>query len=137
MRQLIKCLMVIALLFFSISAHSEQDEVLKFYESYVSALNQAKSIDDISDYLAAENLEERDDMSAEEEAFFLEFIKETRKSMKTKSIKSNIEGDKATINIEALDTASNSPITGTVDLIKENGKWKIKKESFHQDLSSE
>lgn len=71
------------------------------------------------------------EITKEDEAAFLEIMSEVRSSMKTKSISSKIEGDKAILTIDAVDTNDpNAKVTGIITLVKENGEWKLDNEDF-------
>ena len=111
-----------------------QEDPIIFYDSFIKVSVNAKSIDELKPYLSQKNLNEMGQVSKEDEAFFLEFMQETRRTMKRKSISSKVEGDKATLTIQAVSTIDNSPIDGTAILVKENGSWKIDSEDFTSNV---
>jgi len=114
-------------------ALADEDPVI-FYDSFLKVSTNAKSIDELKPYLSQKNLNEMGQVSKEDEAFFLEFMQETRRTMKRKNISSKVEGDKATLTIEAVSTTDNTPIDGTAILVKENGSWKIDSEDFTSNV---
>ena len=118
------------------AALAQEDPVI-FYDSFVKVSTNAKSIDEIKPYLSQKNLKEMGDISKEDEAFFLEFMQEARTTMTRKSISSKVEGDKATLTIKAVSTTDNSPVDGTVKLVKENGTWKVDNEEFMSSATIE
>jgi len=121
-------------LFIVVTAFAEDDETIKFYDSYVKATKKAKSLDELKPYFAEINLSQLGEITKEDEALFLEILKENRKTIKRKNISSQINGDTAILTIEAVDTTSNEPIEGTVTLVKENGKWKFVQEEFISEI---
>ncbi len=135
MKSIIRCSVLVIALLFSVSAFAQDKDIVKFYDTYIAAVIKAKSIDDITPFIASESLADRDQMTKEDEEFFLEFLKENRKTTKRKSIETKVDGDKATITVKAIDTTNNSPVTGAIDLIKEDGKWKILQEYYDQDVN--
>ncbi len=114
-------------------ALADEDPII-FYDSFLKVSTNAKSIDELKPYLSQKNLNEMGQVSKEDEAFFLEFMQETRRTMKRKSISKKVEGDKATLTIEAVSTIDNTPIDGTAILVKENGSWKIDSEDFTSNI---
>lgn len=125
------CCFIVSLVI-AVSVIADEDPVI-FYDSFVKVSTNAKSLDELKPYLSQKNVKEMGNVSKEDEAFFLEFIQETRKTMKRKSISSKVEGDTAILAIEAVNTVDNSPIDGTVTLVKENGTWKVDNEDFTEE----
>jgi len=118
-------------LFIAVIAFAEDDETIKFYDSYVKTTKKAKSLDELKPYLSEKNLSQMGEITKEDEAFFLELMKDMRESMRRKSITSKIEGNKAILTVEAIDTSDkNATITGIITLVKENGQWKMDNEDF-------
>jgi len=117
-------------IFIAVIAFAEEDETIKFYDSYVETTKNAKSLDALKPYFAKTNLSQLGEITKEEETLFLEILKENRKTIKRKSISSKINGDTAILSIEAVDAINNDPIEGTVTLVKENGQWKFVQEEF-------
>ncbi len=118
-------------LFIAVIAFAEDDETIKFYDSYVKTTKKAKSLDELKPYLSEKNLSQMGEITKEDEALFLELMKDMRESMKRKSITSKIEGNKAILTVEAIDTSDeNATITGIITLVKENGQWKMDNEDF-------
>ncbi len=118
-------------LFIVVIAFAEDDPTIKFYDSYVKATKNAKSLDDLRPYLSQNNVTQLDEVTKEDLIILLDLMREMRESMKRKSITSNIEGNKAILTIEAVDTSDkNATITGIITLVKENGQWKMDNEDF-------
>ncbi|GJM16644.1 MAG: hypothetical protein DHS20C13_19710 [Thermodesulfobacteriota bacterium] len=118
----------------SSTAIAQEDETIKFYNSYVETTKKAKSINDLKPYLSQNNINQMGEITKEDEALFLEIVKEERKKIKIKAISSKIDGDTAILTVDGVDTSSNEPIDGIVYLVKENGKWKFVQEEFILDV---
>jgi len=119
---------------FIAGAVSAEEGPIIFYDSFLKVSTNAKSIDELKPYLSQKNLKEMTQLPKEDEAFFLEFMREMRSSMKRKSISSKVEGNKATLTIEAVSTTDNTPIDGTVILVKEKDTWKVDSEDFTSNV---
>lgn len=118
-------------LFIVVIAFAEDDPTIKFYDSYVKATKNAESLDDLRPYLSQNNVTQLDEVAKEDLVILLDLMREMRESMKRKSITSKIEGNKAILTIEAVDTSDkNATITGIITLVKENGQWKMDNEDF-------
>ena len=115
-------------------AFAQEDETIKFYDSYVETTKKAKSINDLKPYLSQNNINQMGEITKEDEALFLKIVKEERKKIKIKAISSKIDGDTAILTVDGVDTSSNEPIDGIVYLVKENGKWKFVQEEFILDV---
>jgi len=130
-----KCnLLFVLILMISSITYAQEDETIKFYNSYVEATKKAKSINDLKPYLSQNNINQMGEITKEDEALFLEIVKEERKKIKIKAISSKVDGDTAILTVDGVDTSSNEPIDGIVYLVKENGKWKFVQEEFILDV---
>lgn len=121
-------------LFIVVLAFAEDDETIKFYYSYVEATKKAKSIDELKPYLSQNNINQLGEITKEDEALFLETVKDERKKIKIMGISSKINGDTAILTVDAVYTTSNEPIDGIAYLVKENGKWKFVQEEFISEV---
>ncbi len=131
MRKYTAIFTLILSLFILTTAFAQEEETIKFYESYVETSKKAKSLDELKPYLSQKNINQMGEITKEDEAAFLEIMSEVRSSMKTKGITSKIEGDEATLTIDASDTNDpNAKVTGIITLVKENGQWKLDNEDF-------
>ena len=124
------CLFIVATAF-----ADEEKDTIKFYESYVKATNNAQSLDELKPFLSQKNINQMGEISKEDEAAFLEIMREVRSTFKIKDISSKIEGNTATLTIDGTDaTDPNAKVTGIVTLVKENGKWKLDNEDFTSEV---
>lgn len=121
----------LSLFVLTIAYGDQEQETIEFYESYVETSMKANSLSELKPYLSQNNINQMGEITKEDEAAFLEIMSEVRSSMKTKSISSKIEGDKAILTIDAVDTNDpNAKVTGIITLVKENGEWKLDNEDF-------
>jgi len=121
------------LLITSSIAYSQEDETIKFYNSYIEATKNAKSINDLKPYLSQANVSQLGEITKEDEALFLEIVKDERKKIKITNISSKIKNDTAILTVDGTDTSTNEPVDGIVYLVKENGKWKFVQEEYITD----
>lgn len=129
-----KVALLFAILFItSAIVHAQGDETIKFYNSYVEATKKAKSINDLKPYLSQANVSQLGEITKEDEALFLEIVKEERKKLKITNISSKIKGDTAILTVDGTDISTDQPIDGIVYLVKENDQWKFVQEEFITD----
>jgi PKD repeat protein len=114
-------------------AYSQEDETIKFYNSYIEATKNAKSINDLKPYLSQANVSQLGEITKEDETLFLEIVKDERKKIKITNISSKIKNDTAILTVDGTDTSTNEPVDGIVYLVKENGKWKFVQEEYITD----
>ncbi|MCH7519291.1 MAG: DUF3828 domain-containing protein [Candidatus Dadabacteria bacterium] len=118
-------------LLIAVIAFAEDDETIKFYDSYVEATNKAKSLDELKPYLSQNNLNQLKEVSNKDLNILLDLMRDIRKPMKRINISSKIEENKAILTIEAINVDDpNAKITGIITLVRENGQWKIDNEDF-------
>ncbi len=113
----------------------EEKDTIKFYESYVEATNNAQSLEELKPYLSQNNINQMVEISKEDEAAFLEIMREVRSTFKINDISSKIEGNNATLTVSGTNaTDPNAKVTGIITLVKENGKWKLDNEDFTSEV---
>lgn len=122
------------LLIISSITYAQEDQTIKFYNSYVEATKKAKSINDLKPYLSQANVNQLAQITKEDEALFLEIVKEERKKIKITNISSKINGDTAILTVDGTDITTNDSIDGIVYLVRENGQWKFVQEEFISDV---
>lgn len=126
-------LLFVLLFIISSISYAQEDEVINFYNSYVEATKNAKSINDLKPYLSQANVNQLGQITKEDEALFLEVVKEERQKLKITKISTKIKGDTAILTVDGTDVSTNEPIDGIVYLVKENGQWKFVQEEFITD----
>ena len=123
--------LIVSLLISAAVFADEEGETIKFYDSYVKTSMKTNSLDELKPYLSQNNLNQLGEISKEDEADFLNIMREVRSSIKRTSISSKIEGNKAILTMEGVDTNDpNAKVTGIITLVKENGQWKLDNEDF-------
>lgn len=127
-------LTLIFAIFISLSSFAQEDETIKFYNSYVEATKNANSINDLKPYLSRANVNQLGEITKEDEALFLEIVKNERKKIKITNISSKIKDNTAILTVDGTDTSTNEPVDGIVYLVKENGQWKFVQEEFITDV---
>jgi len=125
---------LILALIISVSSFAQEDETIKFYNSYVEATKNAKSINDLKPYLSQANVNQLGEITKDDEALFLEIVKDERKKIKITNISSKIKDNTAILTVDGTDTSTNDPVDGIVYLVKENGQWKFVQEEFITDV---
>ncbi len=127
-------LTLIFAIFISVSSFAQEDETIKFYNSYVEATKKANSINDLKPYLSQANVNQLGEITKEDEALFLEIVKDERKKIKITNISSKIKDNTAILTVDGTDTSTKEPVDGIVYLVKENGQWKFVQEEFITDV---
>ncbi|TFG76232.1 MAG: DUF3828 domain-containing protein [Thermodesulfobacteriales bacterium] len=123
--------LIVSLLICAAVFADEEGETIKFYDSYVKTSMKTNSLDELKPYLSQNNLNQLGEISKEDEAAFLDIMREVRSSIKRTSISSKIEGNKAILTMEGVDTNDpNAKVSGIITLVKENGQWKLDNEDF-------
>jgi hypothetical protein len=106
-----------------------QQTATQFYMAYRAAFDKAKSIDELFPYLSSKNREEAEATPAADRAKMFEVIKMMGALTDVRVIKEARTADGATLTVEALDSEKKKA-TGTVEIVKEGGAWKVGKESW-------
>jgi hypothetical protein len=127
-------LTLVSAIFISVFSFAQEDETIKFYNSYVEATKKANSINDLKPYLSQANVNQLGEITKEDEALFLEIVKDERKKIKITNISSKIKDNTAILTVDGTDTSTNDPVDGIVYLVKENGQWKFVQEEFITDV---
>ncbi len=100
-----------------------------FYLSYRDAFRKATKIDDILPYLAKSRRGMIDTTPAGERPKMFEVIKSLDRFTNVKVLKETKTATGATLSVEGLDS-DKTKSTATIDLVREDGAWKIDKESW-------
>lgn len=127
-------LTLVSVILISVFSFAQEDETIKFYNSYVEATKKANSINDLKPYLSQANVNQLGEITKEDEALFLEIVKDERKKIKITNISSKIKDNTAILTVDGTDTSTNDPVDGIVYLVKENGQWKFVQEEFITDV---
>ena len=133
-------LFTLFLCLFALSAAfaDEEQQTIEFYESYVQTSLKAKSLSELKPYLSQKNISQMGEISKEDEASFLEIMREVRSTFKIKEITSKIEGNTAILTVDGTDADDpNTKVKGIITLVKENGEWKLDNEDYTSETTIE
>ena len=117
------------------------DEAWKAYQSYRKAFAEATSMDELVPFLAAERAAQVAETPADEKGMMFEMIKEMSMAMgDLEVVGSSVDGESVVFDVKGIQHEGDQdiPITGTVTMVREDGAFKVSRESFKMgDSSSE
>lgn len=99
------------------------------YLKYRKAFDGAKKIDELLPYMVAARRKDVESTPAAERAEMFDMIKTMGALTNLKVVKETPAGNEATLTVEALDS-DKAKSTGTIQMVKEGGSWKVGKESW-------
>ena len=103
----------------------------EFYKAYLDAFAKAKSIDEVATWLAKN---QRDKIAAapkDEQKMMFGMIKEMSADYTdVKVLKETPTANGADLDVEAMSKMSKGKVKAKIMLVKENGEWKVNKESW-------
>ena len=113
-----------------VSAAAPADQTAsQFYLAYRAAFDKAKSIDELLPYMAKKNVDQvKATPDAQKEQMF-GMIKTMGALTNVKIVKETKNGDGATLSVDAVGP-DKAKTTGTIEILKESGAWKLGKESW-------
>ena len=111
------------------AAAAGQKTAAQFYMEYRTAFAKATKMDDILPLMSAKKREEAKSIPAADREEMFKLIKSMNVELKSvKVVKEEPTSDGATLTVEALD--GKTKMTGTVQVAKEDGVWKLVEESW-------
>jgi hypothetical protein len=110
-------------------AAQTQKTASQFYMDYRAAFDKAKSVDELLPFMSAESRKQVEGTPAPERAKMFELMKTMGKVTNLKIVKETKTADGATLTAEGLDP-DKKKTTGTINIVKENGAWKLGSESW-------
>jgi hypothetical protein len=119
---------VLALAATTVHAQGEQSAT-QFYMAYRAAFAKATKVDDLLPYMSKARKAEIEKTPAGERAKMFEFIKEFDTVTQIKVIKEAKTASGVTLSAEGVD-GDKKKSTGTIDVVREDGAWKLGKESW-------
>lgn len=122
------CLPVV-LLATSVFAQAPAATASDFYMQYRKAFAAAKKIEDVMPYMSADTRKQIESTPPAERGQMFEMIKMMGALTNVKIVKEARTATGATLTVDAID-ADKAKTTGTIDIVKENGAWKLGKESW-------
>lgn len=99
------------------------------YLKYRKAFDSAKKIDELLPYMVAARRKDVEATPAAERAEMFDMIKSMSALTGLKVVKETPTSTGATLTVEALDS-DKAKTTGTIEMVKEGGAWKVGKESW-------
>ena len=99
------------------------------YLKYRKAFDSAKKIDELLPYMVAARRKDVESTPAAERAEMFDMIKSMSALTDVKVVKEASTASGATLTVEALDS-DKAKATGTIEMVKEGGAWKVGKESW-------
>jgi hypothetical protein len=106
-----------------------QPTASQFYMKFRTAFDKAKAIEDVLPYMAKENRDKVAATPADDRKKMFEMLKMLNKLSDVKITREEKTATGATLTVEAID-ADKKKVNGTVDLVKEQGDWKIGSENW-------
>jgi hypothetical protein len=103
----------------------------QFYMSYRAAFDKATKIDDVLPYMCAENRKQIESTPAPDRGKMFGMIKMMDTHTKVKVQREDRQSDGSVVlSVSAYDTDQKKNVTAKVTIVKENGGWKLGKESW-------
>lgn len=101
----------------------------EFYTEYRAAFDKAKAIEELFPYMSKGMKSQVEATPAGERPKMFAFVKEMRKMTNVKIVKETKTDNGVTLTVEAVG-ADNDKMTGQIQILKEDGAWKMAKESW-------
>ena len=103
----------------------------QFYMAYRAAFDKATKIDDVLPYMSAANRKQVESTPAAERDKMFGMIKMMDTHTKVKVLKEDPQaGGSVVLDVSAYDTDQKKDVTAKVTIVKEDGGWKLGKESW-------
>ena len=103
----------------------------QFYVAYRAAFEKATKIDDVVPYMCAEARKQIGSTPAADRDKMFGMIKMLDTHTKIKVLREDRQPDGSVmLGVSAYDTDQKKDVTGTVAIVKEDGAWKLQKESW-------
>ncbi len=112
-----------------VAAQKPEQTVSQFYMTYRTAFDKAKTIDELLPYMSKETRAQVEATPAAERPKMFGVIKIMGTLTNVKIVKEEKTATGATLTVEGVDS-DKKKTTGTIEVVKENGAWKIGKESW-------
>jgi hypothetical protein len=128
-RARIICLPIVLFATASLLAQAPTQSASDFYMQYRKAFDAAKKIDDVLPFMSADTTKQIMSTPPAERGQMFEMIKMMGALTNVKITKETRIATGATLTVTALDSDKKNT-TGTIDIVQENGKWKLGQESW-------
>lgn len=112
------------------AAQKADQTASQFYLAFRAAFDKAKAIEDLLPYLAKKNADQVKATPAAERAQMFQMMKEMGALTDVKILKEAKSGEGATLTVEGIGP-DKKKTTGTIEIVKEGGAWKVGNENWH------
>jgi hypothetical protein len=129
LRARIICLPIVLFATASLLAQAPAQSASDFYMQYRKAFDAAKKIDDVLPFMSADTTKQIMATPPAERGQMFEMIKMMGALTNVKITKETRTATGATLTVTGLDS-DKKITTGTIDIVQENGKWKLGQESW-------
>jgi hypothetical protein len=129
LRARVVCLSLVLLATASLCAQAPTQSASDFYLQYRKAFDSAKKIDDVLPFMSADTTKQIMATPPAERGQMFEMIKMMGALTNVKITKEAPSATGATLTVTALDSDKKNS-TGTIDIVRENGKWKLGQENW-------
>ena len=120
---------VVAVVFLVPMAAQTEKTASQFYMEFRAAFDKAKAVEDLLPYMAAARRKQMESTPPAERQKMFGLMKILGALTNVKVTKETRTDEGATLIVEALDS-DKAKTTGTITLVREDGAWKIARESF-------
>ena len=111
------------------AAQTANQTASEFYMKYRAAFDKAKAIEELLPYASKSMKADIESTPAAERPGMFKMIKEMSKMSNVKIVKETKTADGVTLSVEAVGE-DRGKMTGQIQIVKEDGAWKIGKESW-------
>ena len=113
----------------SLVAAQANQTASEFYTAYRAAFDKAKKIEELIPYMSKSMKADIENTPAAERPAMFQMIKEMSKMSNVKIVKETKTAEGVTLSVEAMGE-DRSKMTGQIRIVKEDGAWKMAKESW-------
>jgi hypothetical protein len=128
-RRMTGFLAAVVLTVMAVTASGQQQTASQFYMQYRAAFDKAKAIEDLLSFMSAPRRKQMEATPAAERAKMFEVFKLLGTMTQVKITKETRTADGAMLTVEGLDS-DKAKTVGEITLVREDGAWKLDKESF-------
>lgn len=128
-RRVTGLLAVMALTVMAVTAFGQEQTASQFYMQYRAAFDKAKAIEDLLPFMSAPRRKQMEATPAGEKVKMFEVFKLLGTMTQVKITKETRTANGAILTVEGLDS-DKAKTVGEITLVRENGAWKLDKESF-------
>ena len=128
MKRALVATIVLAFVAAALPALAQGPSATEFYKTYRAAWAKATSFQDVASFHSKASQAKLAEIPADEQKMMFEMVKEMDPK-DVKVVKETATATGATLDLTGVD-ADKKTVTGTVELVKEGGAWKMVKESW-------